>query len=321
MQQESDIAKIASVGLNHVRIPLGYWSVIPNQGDTYVQGAYQVLGNAVQWASNHGIKVMIDIHGAQGSQNGFDNSGHKGNIGFGQGNTYAQLRAVLQKVRDDYASNPAVSTIEIVNEPMASTIGEGTVEQLYRDSWGDLDQTDVYTTFHDGFLGVNYWDQKFDSGMDGMLTDTHHYEIFDNGQLAMSPADHNKAACAFGAQMASNSRPTIAGEFSGALTDCAQSLNGRGVGARYDGSYQVGSSGSSYIGDCARKTSGKTADLSADEKSNIAAFINAQLSAFEKKSGWIYWTWKTEGAPEWDMQDLLANGLFPNPVTSHANAC
>lgn len=28
----------------------------------------------------------------------------------------------------------------------------------------------------------------------------------------------------------------------------------------------------------------------------------------------IFWTWKTEGAPEWDMQDLMANGLFPKPV-------
>jgi hypothetical protein len=35
---------------------------------------------------------------------------------------------------------------------------------------------------------------------------------------------------------------------------------------------------------------------------------------YEKAGGWIFWTWKTEGAPEWDMQDLLANGLFPSPV-------
>lgn len=33
-------------------------------------------------------------------------------------------------------------------------------------------------------------------------------------------------------------------------------------------------------------------------------------------SGWIFWTWKTQGAPEWDMKDLLANGIFPQPLTA-----
>ncbi|GAM83462.1 hypothetical protein ANO11243_014500 [Dothideomycetidae sp. 11243] len=313
---QDDFAKINATGMNHVRIPIGFWSIIPDSNyPSFVQGAYYWLGQALDWAQASNLHVMIDIHGAQGSQNGFDNSGIRGDINFNTGDTLSQFRSVFQKLRDDYGNHPAVSTIEIVNEPMASTIGEPVIEQLYRDSWGDLSGTNIYTTFHDGFLGVNYWDQKFDSGMNGMLTDTHHYEIFDNGQLAMNPGQHNAAACAFGAQMAQNSRPTIAGEFSGALTDCALWLNGRNVGARYDGSYK-GPGGSSPIGSCAGKTQGSTADLSDDDKTNIRNFLNSQLNAFEKKSGWIYWTWKTEGAPEWDMQQLLENGLFPNPVTT-----
>ena len=40
------------------------------------------------------------------------------------------------------------------------------------------------------------------------------------------------------------------------------------------------------------------------------------MDAFEKAAGWIFWTWKTEGAPEWDMQALLQNGVFPSPVTN-----
>lgn len=42
------------------------------------------------------------------------------------------------------------------------------------------------------------------------------------------------------------------------------------------------------------------------------------MDGYEKAAGWIFWTWKTEGAPEWDMQALLANGVFPSPVT-HRN--
>jgi glucan 1,3-beta-glucosidase len=54
---------MAGAGLNHVRIPIGYWSVIPRDGDPYVQGAYEKLGQALDWAQAAGLKVMIDLHG------------------------------------------------------------------------------------------------------------------------------------------------------------------------------------------------------------------------------------------------------------------
>jgi len=54
---------MAGAGLNHVRIPIGYWSVLPRDGDPYVQGAYERLGRALDWAQGAGLKVMIDLHG------------------------------------------------------------------------------------------------------------------------------------------------------------------------------------------------------------------------------------------------------------------
>lgn len=44
--------------------------------------------------------------------------------------------------------------------------------------------------------------------------------------------------------------------------------------------------------------------------------IEAQLDAYERTTGWFFWTWKTEGSPDWEMRDLLANGLFPQPLTA-----
>ncbi|TKX23213.1 glucan 1,3-beta-glucosidase-2 [Elsinoe australis] len=311
----SDLDQIKAAGMNHVRIPVGYWSVTDGDDAPYIDGAYPYLGRMVDWAGDRGLKVMIDLHGAQGSQNGFDNSGQRGGVGFGQGNTIDQARSVLQKLRDDFANHPAVSTIQVVNEPQAAQIGSDKVEQLYRDTWGDFRNSPIVTTIHDGFLGVNAWN-GFGAGMDGILLDTHHYEIFNGDQLRLSPDDHNKAACGFGDQMASNNLWTISGEWTGALTDCTKWLNGKGFGARYDGTFTKGSETSSYIGSCDGKYQGDTANLSDADKSNIKNFINAQLDAYEKKSGWIFWTWKAESSPEWDMQKLLQNGLFPNPVTS-----
>lgn len=60
---ESDFQQIAAAGLNHVRIPVGYWAVAPLDGEPYVQGQLNLLDQAINWARNNGIKVLIDLHG------------------------------------------------------------------------------------------------------------------------------------------------------------------------------------------------------------------------------------------------------------------
>jgi glucan 1,3-beta-glucosidase len=139
-----------------------------------------------------------------------------------------------------------------------------------------------------------------------LLLDTHHYEVFDSSSLEMSTQDHISTACQFGGQMTSSGHPTVAGEFCGAMTDCAKWLNGRNVGARYDGSYE----GSYYIGSCDGYATGSVDGLSSEAKQNIGSFIQAQMSAFETANGWFFWTWKTEGAPEWDFQQLANAGVI-----------
>ncbi|KAI9659097.1 MAG: exo-1,3-beta-glucanase [Bathelium mastoideum] len=309
---EDDFAQIAANNLNHVRIPIGYWS-IPNSNDPsdpYVMGAYDYFGKALGWAESHGIKVLVDIHGAQGSQNGFDNSGHNGSILWTTNDGFIQnTRQALDQIRDDYASHPALAAIELVNEPLGSDLDMNKVTQFYYDGWGDLQDSNVAITFHDAFQGVNSWN-NFGAGMWNLVEDTHHYEVFDAGELAMSPSEHTSTACSFGSQMASNNKWTIAGEWTGALTDCAKYLNGFEIGARYDGTYHLGS-GSSYIGNCQGKDVGTVDDMLQVDKDNIQTFIAAQLDAFEKAAGWIFWTWKTESAPEWHLQNLTAAGLFP----------
>lgn len=306
---QGDFNQMAAAGLNHVRIPIGYWSVVPIEGEPFVQGAYEVLGRALDWAQSAGLKVMIDLHGAPGSQNGFDNSGKYGGIGWGQGDSIKHTLKVLKKIRDDYASHPAVSAIQLLNEPMGPIVGMDPIRQFYYDGWGDLRDSSVAVAFHEAFMGVTAWND-FGAGMGNLLLDTHHYQVFDNSIITRTPDEHIRIACDFGNQMTSTGKATISGEWTGGITDCAKWLNGKNKGARYDGTFN----GASKTGDCDRKSTGSVAGLSSDDKYNIGRFIEAQLTAFEKAAGWIFWTWKTEGAPEWDMQDLLANGLFPSPV-------
>lgn len=72
-------------------------------------------------------------------------------------------------------------------------------------------------------------------------------------------------------------------------TDCAKYLNGRGIGARYDGTYSKDGESSYYIGSCEGKTEGSVEGLSPADKADIKTFIGAQMAAYEKASGWIFW--------------------------------
>lgn len=223
---EDDFKEIASVGLNFVRLPIGYWSIIGGQGAPFVYGAYDYVGKAVGWAGNHGIKVMLDLHGAPRSQNGFDNSGQlKSTPEWTQGDSVEVTLKALNKLRDDFGSNPNVASIELLNEPLGPSLDMNTVRQFYMDGWGNLKGTNVAVAFHDAFEGVNSWND-WGSGMWNLLLDTHHYEVFDSSALQMSPDEHVGTACGFGSQMASNNKWTIAGEWSGALTDCAKVSKG-----------------------------------------------------------------------------------------------
>ncbi|KAK2813237.1 hypothetical protein FQN50_000915, partial [Emmonsiellopsis sp. PD_5] len=60
---QGDFSQIAAAGLNHVRIPIGYWAVAPLEGEPYVQGQLEYLDKAIGWAREAGLKVIIDLHG------------------------------------------------------------------------------------------------------------------------------------------------------------------------------------------------------------------------------------------------------------------
>jgi aryl-phospho-beta-D-glucosidase BglC (GH1 family) len=69
-------------------------------------------------AQKHGIKVMVDLHGAPGSQNGFDNSGRAGPIKWQDDprNVERTLDAV-KVLAEIFIPYPSVETIQILNEP------------------------------------------------------------------------------------------------------------------------------------------------------------------------------------------------------------
>ena len=97
---------------------------------------------AVDWAGHYGLKVIVDLHGAPGSQNGFDNSGQRLNYPawHTQSGAVARTNAIIKTLANRFAGNPSVvPIISPLNEP-AGFYDEmmGTIKQYWYDSFGNI---------------------------------------------------------------------------------------------------------------------------------------------------------------------------------------
>ncbi|KAI0996515.1 Glucan 1,3-beta-glucosidase [Podosphaera aphanis] len=310
-----DFEKIAKAGFNTVRIPIGYWAFATVPGEPYTQGAAPYLDAAIDWARATGLKVWIDLHGAPGSQNGFDNSGHfVTNPGWQTGDNVATTVSVLSTISVKYAQpeyQDVVVGIELLNEPFSPKLNLDGIKQFYRDGFRQVRViSDTPVIIHDAFVApkeLNGVLSVSDNNAQNVAVDHHEYQVFSNDLVAMTPSQHLKLVCDSVATFSQGAdKWIVVGEWTGAMTDCAPHLNGYKVGARYDGTYP----GSKYVGDCGDKN--QISNWNENFRQDMRNFIEAQLSAFESQTqGWIFWNFKTEGAHEWDAFALLDAGIFP----------
>ncbi|KAF9070839.1 exo-beta-1,3-glucanase [Rhodocollybia butyracea] len=323
---EADFADIAAAGLNHVRLPIGYWAFDVEPGEPYISGQLPYLEKAVQWAGNHGLCLIVDLHGAPGSQNGFDNSGHR--IAFpgwhSNATNVARTNAIIKTIANMFKdSSSVVPIIAPLNEP-AGFDGDAVldvVKQYWQDSYGSIrfpdgssSQSNTVVLIHDAFQPLPYWGGfQTPPNFQGVAMDTHIYQMFSDEKISFSGSQHIQAACAYSSTLNNFDLWLIVGEWTPAMTDCAKYLNGRGIGARYDGSYP----GSSRVGSCTGLT-GSASTFSSSYKTFLRQAWEAQVITFESfATGWIQWTWKAENADEWSYQAGLANGWIPQDPTDH----
>ena len=175
-------------------------------------------------------------------------------------------------------------------------------------------QSNTVVLIHDAFKGLSYWNNFMtggDQAWPGVAMDVHIYQMFTNDQVAYSDDQHISTACSQGSSLSSFHLWTIVGEWTPAATDCAKYLNGRGRGARYDGTY----SNAKYTGNCAAKT-GSGASFSPDYKTFLRKYWEAQTITYEKGAGWVQWTWKAEQADDWSYQAGLKYGWIPQDPTN-----
>ncbi|KAI9765412.1 MAG: hypothetical protein M1840_007370 [Geoglossum simile] len=333
---EQTLASIAAAGLDHVRIPYGYWAVTTYPGDPYVPKiSWRYLLRGIEWARKYGLRVNLDLHSVPGSQNGWSHSGRQGNIGWING-TDGQLNVQrsldIHNQLSQFFAQPRYKNIVtiygLLNEPKMISLPIEPVLNWTRDAFNIVRKNGVqaYVVFGDGFLGLPNWQGKL-QGLDGLVLDVHEYVIFNVDQIAFTHQNKIQYACSgWGVAMvqslnvATGFGPTLCGEWSQADTDCTQYLNNVGVGARWDGTLTTADPGNQVLTPTCPKGSGtcNCKDANADPskysteyKQWLRMFAEAQMTSFERSWGWFYWTWDTEAAVQWSWKKGVAAGILP----------
>jgi len=328
---EADFKAIAAAGLDHVRIPFSYWAIKTFDKDPYVVGvSWRYLLRGIEWARKYGLRVKLDLHGAPGSQNGWNHSGKQGKVNWlegpdGPANAQRTLDLHVQLAKffaqDRYKN--VVAFYGLLNEPARALSQDDLIawtEQAYK-IVKDNGVTAVQV-FSESMRGLPPWAGKLTGYGDSLVLDVHQYTIFDNGLIGIKHAERANFACksytdqvATSMDAARGFGPTMVGEWSQADTDCARYLNGVGNGARWDGTFNGnGADPHCPTGDSTCSCAMANADPStftAEYKLFLQTWAEAQMSAFEKGWGWFYWTWKTESAPLWSYQAGLQGKYLP----------
>ena len=120
-----DIAKFKELKLSVLRVPFTYMNLYEkNDQDQWKlkSNGFDRLDWIIEQCSEKGIYVILDLHGAFGSQNGMDHSGelidNVVDVAFYRDLNLRQLTIDLWKeVANRYKGNPAVAGYDILNEP------------------------------------------------------------------------------------------------------------------------------------------------------------------------------------------------------------
>ncbi|KAK3012743.1 hypothetical protein RJ639_008091 [Escallonia herrerae] len=181
---EEDFKFISSNGLNAVRIPVGWWIASdPTPPKPYVGGSLQALDNAFLWAQKYNIKVIIDLHAAAGSQNGFEHSSSRdGSQEWGQTDENIQETvAVIDFLTARYAKSPSLYAVELLNEPMSPGATLESVIKYYRDGYNAVRKhsSTAYVVMSNRLGPMNPKELfPLASGLQGTVIDVHYYNLF-----------------------------------------------------------------------------------------------------------------------------------------------
>lgn len=112
---ETHFKQIAERDLTVVRLPVGYW--LFGDEEPYVAGADEYVDKTLLWAQKYGLGVIIDLHAAPGSQNGWDHSGQSGEVRWSEDDNVRASLECISRIATRFGQHPNLIGIEPLNEP------------------------------------------------------------------------------------------------------------------------------------------------------------------------------------------------------------
>ncbi|HEX8389909.1 MAG TPA: cellulase family glycosylhydrolase [Candidatus Saccharimonadales bacterium] len=268
---ERDIKWLADHRINLVRIPFGYWLFERTQN--FFDGESHLV-DVLKWCQKHNVKVVLDLHGLQGSQNGYDHSGRAGRIGFyWPWNRRAALRT-LAYVCKTYGLHPQVVGIEVINEPKVNMLTQPLLLRYYARAIALVSRStpqNVTVIVHDAFRPVAMARALQKRGLitERVVLDAHLYQVFRIRDNVMTLRQHITEVDAWNEllEQLNGTVSVMIGEWSAALRHTTYAIEGK------------------------------------DEAAGAPRYFKAQQRVFAEQS-WAhcYWSYKAPGAGTWDYR-------------------
>lgn len=134
---EADIASIAALGFDHVRLPLNSRGLIDDAGG-FIEDGFTHIDNLLRWCQAHNLWVLLDLHGAPGGQTGtnIDDSPNGKPELFMDDRYRRQTIRLWQEIALRYRDSTVVLGYDLLNEPLPNEwqhIYAAELVDLYRD--------------------------------------------------------------------------------------------------------------------------------------------------------------------------------------------
>jgi len=274
-----DFIYIKNLGINSVRLPIPWWL----EGKSPYFSALPYIHQAMQWADQTGLLVLLDLHTAPGCQNGFDNGGIEGVIDWPKNPKNINLTIdKLEFIVKEFKKYPSFWGIEVLNEPHSS-IDLKLIQDFYRRSYARIRKhTDKTIVFHDAFRPKDpSWAPFFkDEQMENVVFDLHLYHCFDHRLTHGDFNLHLKTLLETRLSMIQEINlfvRTVVGEWS--------------LGMHYQTMIK---------------------DDTFDEELYRRILANLQLFVYNHGYGYYFWNYKIqrESHMDWDFRRLMEHGVF-----------
>jgi glucan 1,3-beta-glucosidase len=303
-----DFAWLAKTGINAVRIPVGHWLFGPDYPyhraygaslHPYVEGGVDILDRAFDWAEEHGLHVVLDLHAAPGCQNGFDNGGILTVCEWHTRPDYINYSLdILERLAERYHHRPALHAIEVLNEPHRDT-NTALLKKYTEDAYHRIRQycraEDVAVVFHDGFLPFReYSGFLTEPAFNNVVLDIHRYLCFGRAEIDADIYGHIREAVVDWKHEADDiilnaGHAAYVGEWSLGMDLKLEALWAKGPFDRGPQAMDALQTALAHRG-----------------------YAAAQLLTFEKYLGWFFWSYKTETMPAWCFRECVNRGWLPD---------